>query len=282
MYQILTPKFRFALYVSPGQKHLKIEPGKPLICFADSYEIKEDGSIVFYQTGENQEKKFKLPVLTYPHGKWDCCLLLDDENEHPVFQGEFSIPEVIYTDQEPPEEQEEQSNPFTNGTHPNTEDLNFDDLDAMVENVPDPAIAKANEQLQKIIAAQNNPTVLRKLKIEWLEDSIKAYCKEQVSFNVEEFLDFISEKPQNDFFHITDMEIIWAASNLILDKMILTKKFSNELTQKNLALILPPIMQRQWDGKMAPILEVLEDREETKYVNAIDLAVWMVQHNFNT
>jgi hypothetical protein len=39
-------------------------------------------------------------------------------------------------------------------------------------------------------------------------------------------------------------------------------------------------MKRQWEGKMAPILQILQEREETKNATAIDLAVWMVQNNY--
>jgi hypothetical protein len=40
-------------------------------------------------------------------------------------------------------------------------------------------------------------------------------------------------------------------------------------------------MKRLWDGKMTPILTTLQEKEETKDANAIDLAVWMAKNNYN-
>ena len=59
----------------------------------------------------------------------------------------------------------------------------------------------------------------------------------------------------------------------------MVKKFFDPIIQKNISLILPDIMKLHWDGKMIPILQILQDKEESKNATAIDLSVWMVQNN---
>lgn len=277
MYQLFKPKFRFGLFVTHPQNSFNIEPGQPLVCFADSYEIKEDGSIIFYQTAKNtDDKKFKIPVLAYPSGRWETCIFLDEENEYPAFQGEIPS-EPIYK-----EEEEELSFPEPripvelSKREIVTEDTSeLDDLDSMLGSDAPPVAPNP------FMAVQGNPQELKKLKASWLEKHIKDYVRTNENFDVEEFLQYLESDSQNQHFKTQDIDVIWAAATLIRDRMVLSRKFANPLLQKMLGLILPDIMRRQWDGKMAPILEVLQDREETKNATAIDLAVWMSQNNFS-
>src|SRR5579875_234399 len=94
MSQISPPKFKFVLYldnsktyINKGQQVAQNATPSSVVCFADTFEVTSDGSIVFYQTMSAGDKKFKIPVLSYPNGKWYGCVLLDDSNEFPVFKG---------------------------------------------------------------------------------------------------------------------------------------------------------------------------------------------------
>ena len=110
---------------------------------------------------------------------------------------------------------------------------------------------------------------------------IKDYVKYNPIFNLEEMVAVANKEARSkNLGKFSETDIIWVASNLIREKSVQTRKFVEPVIQKNLSHMLPDIMRRQWSGKMGPILQVLEEREETKNVTAIDLAVWMVQNNF--
>lgn len=298
MYQFMRPKFRFGLFVvdnskshfqknyNPQNSHL------PVICHADTYEIKEDGSIVFYQTIKtNDDKKFKVPVLSYPNGKWDACVLLDDTNDFPVFKG-YSISNQVSTQ----EESQEESIQYHSNQSESLDDLS-QLSDNFAQSINDKTYVASNVQTQQHntmpfhhgqttgngmpgITAANNPQEFKKQKDEWIENEIKNYSKDNELFVTSDFLISIQKKPQNKTFKTTETDIVWAASKLIRNKSVMSRKFAEPNIQKNLSLILPDIMKRQWDGKMAPILQILQEREETKNITAIDLAVWMVQNNY--
>ena len=96
MYQLSTPSFRFVVFLieevrfknSNGQGQ---QNQTQTTCYADTYEVNADGSITFYQIGINSGKRVKVPVLTYPHGKWTGIVLADDNNQFPVFNGGASF-----------------------------------------------------------------------------------------------------------------------------------------------------------------------------------------------
>jgi len=293
MFQFCSPQFRFGLFVTDNNKfylHKNREQNNNLIvCYADAYDIKEDGSIVFYQTikadKSSDERRIKIPVLSYPHGKWEACVLLDDKNDFPVFSGHFnsnvhlnktkSIQENFskYDDNNNEDVKQKLINDLNHIKHFN---------DTYTQNQQHQAI---QQQYNKNIISSNttdihNPQEFKKQKDEWIENEIKQYVKNIDVFSVSEFLSKISEKPQSKIYKVTEGDIIWASSKLIRNKLIMSRKFSEPSIQKTLSLILPDIMKRQWDGKIAPILQTLQEREETKNVTAIDLAVWMVQNNY--
>lgn len=287
MYQILTPKFRFGLFLSSQQSAFAVEQNQPLICFADSYEIKEDGSIVFYQTGQvNEDKKFKIPVLAYAKGQWEACIFFDEYGQHPVFQGEMLEPEESEDSQEPPEEPEpdeqEEDTPSITLEKNKTSDSDLDDLDNILGSQSASPSEEDNREIfiNAITSIQNNAKALKQMKNEWLEDHVKKYSKTNDVFNLDDFATIIYSDYRNTYFNIVEHDIIWGISQLIIDKAVLARKFVDVSRQKVLGLILPDIMRRHWDGKMSLILEILDGRDETKNVNAIDLAVWMVQNKF--
>lgn len=313
MYQFLRPKFRFGLFMVESNKtnfykNQNSNPHQPVICHADNYEIKEDGSIVFYQTIRTAEdKRFKVPVLSYPHGKWEACVLLDDTNEFPVFKGYTNVAyrePVTPNNSQEPETEEESNNASPSdidqldemfGTNivssPNNQQANNPNIGVNTNPseysspLPSIAIQGGYSVTQNTgmpgINNPNNPQEFKKQKEEWLSNEIKKYSRDANSFVITEFLSYIGKQSQNKTYRINETDVVWSASRLIRNKAVMSRKFAEPLTQKTLALILPDIMKRQWDGKMATILQILQEREETKNVNAIDLAVWMAQNNFD-
>ncbi len=294
MFQFVRPKFRFGLFLLDNNKHNFQKNNNnnnahlPVVCYADTYEIKEDGSIIFYQTIKTQDdKRFKVPVLSYPHGKWDACVLLDDNNDFPVFKGfsnnhissqsnSFSQEELQSSSEESDSIQE-----INNNFQANISEKQF--FSNHVQNQQhtiNQTHGQSTGSGMPGITNQHNPQEFKKQREDWLELEIKSYIKNNDQFNMGDFLSSVQKKPQNKMFKISETDIIWTSSKLIRNKTVMSRPFSDTNIQKILSLILPDIMKRQWDGKMAPILQILQEREETKNVTAIDLAVWMVQNNY--
>lgn len=284
------PKFKFCLFLVDAEKK-KINQ---TICMAESYEIQQDGSIVFYQIAVRNEKNIKVPVLAYPRGKWEACILVDDNNEYPVFSksSHFSAPQVSV--QQPSQtsvNNTANSNPNTqnSGVSSNESD-DFSDLDSfngVNTTLPNnnnssynPGIPTGNPAMIPGVSQMNNPQEFKKLKTEWLEKLIIDYTKSQ-DFNMIQFMKGLANDSQLKTFKPSENDITWTAASLIQNRLVLTRKFSNPIIQKQFDLILPSIMKRLWDGKMTPILTTLQEKEETKDANAIDLAVWMSKNNYN-
>lgn len=264
------PKFRYALFLNEQHKSFNKE-AKANICFADSFNISEDGSIIFYHSAQAQDKVFKIPVLSYPQGKWEACILIDDKNQYPVFSNVSANTSNIPN---PPN-----SSPPTFIRHENDKETN--EVESFSNN------SNVNTQnsggylnSSNIPGVSNNTEDFKKSKNNFLEKHIKDFIKNNDMFIVSEFLNFVSKQPDYKQFKSSEVDISWAASGLIKDKLVLPRKFSDPTTQKTLSLILPDIMRRQYDGKLAPILTILQDREETKNVTPIDLSVWMSQNGF--
>jgi hypothetical protein len=278
MYQLLPAKFRFALFlIEQSSYRNNTTVGEPTICYADTYDIKDDGSIIFYQTGISpaENKRVKIPVAVYPHGKWEACILINDQDQYPIFQNNTPNTHVNHG------KNQEVKPAIIQQEHIQATIDNEDELDSLTNLFDNKPIAQVTPQQPLINSSiQPNSPEFKKLKTEFLEVQIKEYIKQNAHFHLNEFEDFLSHNHQFEIFKINETDILWTASTLIRDKLVLARKFSDPLIQKTLALILPDIMRRQWTGKIGPIIQILTDREETKYVNAIDLAVWMIQTGF--
>lgn len=276
------PKFKFCLFLVDAEK----KKVNQTICMAESYEIQQDGSIVFYQIAMRNEKSFKVPVLAYPRGKWEACILVDDNNEYPVFSksAHFSAPQV--PTQNPQPVINSSSSNGSNTINTNTSQSSnssipedFDELDSFSNTSSLNNGSMGNPGTIPGVSQMNNPQEFKKLKAEWLEKLIIEYTKSQ-DFNIIQFMKSIANDSQLKTFKPTETDIIWIAAALIQNRMVLNRKFSNPMIQKQFDLILPSIMKRLWDGKMTPILTTLQEKEETKDANAIDLAVWMARNNY--
>lgn len=267
MSKLLPPKFRFGLYVIDSKSIVTTQKGsfqghQYVMCYADAYEINE-GSITFYQTLLSEgDKKFKAPVLTYPSGKWEACVLLDDLNEFPVFKG-FSTVSKIDTSEASDEGRKDRHDNYNKRQQQ--------------------SIGQPNQHSGSNLPGMNNlinPQEFKRQKEDWIESEIKKYIKDVDLFNMQDFISVLTGLHQNRTYKVIDTDIEWAASKLIRNKAVMSRKFADNHIQKTLNIIMPDIMKRLWDGKMAPILQTLQEREETKNVTAIDLSVWMVQNNY--
>lgn len=278
------PKFKFCLFLVDNEK----KKVNQTICMAESYEIQQDGSIIFYQIAIRNEKSIKVPVLAYPRGKWEACILVDDNNEYPVFSknSHFTAPQVPMQNTQPVNNNNT-SNAVSSNTAQNNINVNnlesdddFNELDALNNpNNSNNNVFMGNPGMIPGVSQMNNPQEFKKLKTEWLEKLIMDYTKSQ-DFNIIQFMKSISNDSQLKTFKPTESDITWTAASLIQNRMVLNRKFSNPMIQKQFDLILPSIMKRLWDGKMTPILTTLQEKEETKDANAIDLAVWMARNNY--
>lgn len=286
------PKFKFCLFLVDVEK----KKVNQTMCMAESYEIQQDGSIIFYQIAVKNEKNVKVPVLAYPRGKWEACILVDDNNEYPVFSktSHFSTPQVpVQNNSQPVAPLHTPVQNSNNVVSDLTDD--FSDLDSFngsnnssnngsnnssnnnySNNINN---SGGNPSLIPGISQMNNPQEFKKLKSEWLEKLIIDYTKNQ-DFNMIQFMKSLANDPQLKTFKPSENDITWAAASLIQNRLVLSRKFSNPAIQKQFDLILSSIMKRLWDGKMTPILTTLQEKEETKDANAIDLAVWMSKNNY--
>lgn len=231
---------------------LKTNKISSVFCFADGYDVNQDGSISFYSLFSNPKtsKNIKLTTLTYPAGKWEACVLCDNNNNYYIFS-------------DPNKHDNIASNPNLNTNSQ--------------QNLHQQPHLSA-QQLSSMLNGNNND--YKKQKDEWIEKIIKDYIRNIDNFDLSHFQNYLASFPENKTLKPTEVDIQWLISKLIRDKILLSRKFNNPIIQKELNLILPDIMRRQWDGKMAPILQVLRDKEETKNVSPIDMAVWMSSNNF--
>jgi len=256
--QFQKPKFRYAVYLenSSQLKHKE----KPLICFADSYEITGDGSITFYQTAKGtDDKRFKIPTLTYPSKAWEACVLIVN-NQYPVFNHNV------------------QASQFGN-SHSNS---NNQEHTPVIDSCLGTNISTDTQEHfhnMQNMPGVNNFNDYKHQKEEWLAQDIKNYLKHNELFKLEEYTAAIKNSNQYKQYKPNESDIVWACSKIIRSKQVMVKKFFDPIIQKNISLILPDIMKLHWDGKMIPILQILQDKEESKNATAIDLSVWMVQNN---
>jgi hypothetical protein len=265
-----SPKFRFAIFLKEFNKENPFENEDDyVVCFADNYEIQQDGVLVLFQTLEGSDNKvFKMPVLMYPNGKWNSCFLVDDKNRPFVFNNKPKEVKPIEKDKVKPKV--EKINPQKLVT-----ELDLENEIKAVSASTEPVSSSV-----KMVSISNNPIEFKKQKEKWLEEHILIFIKDIELFNLEDFIEYLEQQEQFETFQILEEDILWVAAKIIKSKIVVSRKFYNEEIQQALNLYLPGIMKRHWNGSISPILEVLAERDETKLTNAIDLSVWMVQNNF--
>lgn len=295
--QLITPKLRFALYLVDQTKFKNNQQGSYVVCYADTYEIKEDGSITFFQTGnlkiDGQNKKVKVPAISYPNGKWEACVLIGDNGSYPIFSGKVENIETLNPSPVQAKIHQSSNSPLQNNNSNDELDM-FDHSNDNSSNPPWKNNNNNNYNSNNVSTmgmnnmpgvGQNNTAEFKKVKNDFLEQQIKEYLRDVLNndekFDIPSFQTYANKEARNkNIGKISETDIEWVASNLIRDKAVLTRYFADTGIQKILSLDLKDLMKRQWAGKMGPILQVLKEKEATKNVTAIDIAVWMVQNKF--
>lgn len=85
----LKPSLQFVLILKNENKNnYQKEPSSQITIWADGFDVKENGSIVFYQIIDS---KRKISVAAYSEQKWENCLLLNLNNSFCAFNQTSNI-----------------------------------------------------------------------------------------------------------------------------------------------------------------------------------------------
>ncbi len=307
----LRPQFRFGVSMMRADNFKKYQNqnNQLIVCYADSYDIKEDGSLMFYHHIKiDQNQITKLPVLTYPHGKWEACVLIDDNNQLPVFDGGGILNMNAPVQYQPMTKSQTKSQQSHQEDRQQEDDLRELDVQFSTNVISNDHLKESNDsqsnnytppfyqgnqsiqnsggyQIQGVIPGLNgsNPEEFKKRKIEWIEKEVKSYIsqREVEFFQIENFLKHLKKYDEYKKFKLGEQEVSWAISTMLKKKQLMPTKFVDSVMQKTLSLILPDVMKRHYDGKMAPIMTILSEKEETKNATVIDLCVWMLKNGYN-
>lgn len=272
----------------------KPEPNKVTI-YADGFEIKEDGSLVFYQVSNKENKLVKISVLAYPNGKWETCLLLNSQGNFAAFctQSSFSNTALGSISSSVP-------------THSASSQDNSslapweDSYDNSAQTSPTPTQYGQSMPSEYIDTGANNginnnlnipgmPSVvdMRKVKADVIEQEIKRFLQENADsdsdFSVSSFIRFASPSARAQKITLTESDVQWTLVSLLRRGKITARKFLPLETRNLLDMYLPAVLKRHWSGaqsKLASILEILQERDETKNITQLDLAAWLAANHY--
>ncbi len=248
-----------------------VEQNLQIHVLADAFEVKENGSIVFYQLARSPEAKtteaakpVKIQVAAYSASKWDNCLLM---NQDSVSYTAFTSQSVFRTNM---------NSNVTNSVVP----MPISEPSANSSNVP----WDLDESKGGVPGFNNNTNLdYRLVKNDFIAKEIRKYLSENDRFTLKGFENhlMLANKNLPTKISVTDNDIQWNISQLIKKRAIATQKFTNNESRQVLDLMLPAILKRHWgpDQKMGTIIEILRDRDDTKNVSLIDLAVWLAINN---
>lgn len=121
---------------------------------------------------------------------------------------------------------------------------------------------------------------MKALKEGFLANSIISYMnmKDKI-FNLDEIVAYATRVNANNIRFNPD-DIVLVAYNLIKDKKVSPEKYTAKEKQKRLSLYLPPIIKRHGLEKKSMLVTYLNDKEETKDMNLLDLAAWLVYNGY--
>lgn len=254
------PRFKYLLVlINQYQNYKKEDVTKveTVVCHADSYKV-EDGNITFLQTLSSvstDDKKTSIQVASYPKGKWEACFLLDKEDKLPIFN--YSNKSALF-----------------NRNLQQSEDYK-PEADSAAGSVPfRPPYHQINKpaHIPGVNLGNNNLNDYKKQKQETIIQVLQEFFTNQSLFSIEPFLLMLNKNRTPKF---SEEDVSWAVVAVIKAKTMTPNRFINVKMQRILDRELPPIVKRHWDNKMNPILEILQDRSETKDVSPIDLVVWL-------
>jgi hypothetical protein len=121
---------------------------------------------------------------------------------------------------------------------------------------------------------------MKALKENFLANSIISYMnmKDKI-FNLDEIVSYATRVNANNIRFNPD-DVVLVAYNLIKDKKVSPEKYTAKEKQKRLNLYLPPIIKRHGLEKKSMLVTYLNDKEETKDMNLLDLAAWLVYNGY--
>lgn len=121
---------------------------------------------------------------------------------------------------------------------------------------------------------------MKALKENFLANSIINYMsmKDKI-FNLDQIVDYATRYNANSIRFNPD-DVVLVAYNLIKDKKVSPEKYTNREKQKRLNLYLPPIIKRHGLEKKSMLVTYLNDKEETKDMNLLDLGAWLVYNGY--
>lgn len=271
---ILKPAFKFALVLKQEQKS-NIKDNSQIIVFADGFDVKENGTIVFYQVLQDNQKR-KISVAAYSADKWENCLLFNLNNGFCAFSGNSQINDLhIY----------QTKNVLSDN------DSASDDLDLLQNSFNEDKSknlnhVNSNYQNQNISIpgfSNNQNNDYRELKNSIIEKEIKKYIAENSAFDQEQFILILNKAALASQIKIDEDSCFWSIANLIKKDKISLQKFLITERKNILDMHLKSILSRHWSGpdtKLTSIFKILQDRDETKEITIVDLVAWLKYNKY--
>lgn len=121
---------------------------------------------------------------------------------------------------------------------------------------------------------------MKALKETFLANSIGSYMnmKDKI-FNLDEIVAYATRFNANSIRFSPD-DVVLVAYNLIKEKKVSPEKYTTKEKQKRLNMYLPPIIKRHGLEKKSMLVTYLNDKEETKDMNLLDLGAWLVYNGY--
>ena len=250
-FELLSPKFKFIVSFSqndalPDMYGLK---NSMLDVFAEGYEVKEGGSATFYQVFKMGDKLTKVPVFSCKN--W-TSIVLEIADSFPVLNQSADIK-----------------------IERNVERVEKNDIPAsFLERVVAEKTSHTDVAAEHSTTEQQatTPGASKKAKEEALEAFLVSYLKTVNNFSL---LNFMMAVDGQLPFKVKEEDVSWAVGNILKNRIATPQKFIVREAQRVLDMHAPGIIKRHWVGKMSPIMDILQEKDETRNISQIDLAVWL-------
>lgn len=121
---------------------------------------------------------------------------------------------------------------------------------------------------------------LKEKKKEFINENLTTYLKVAEIFRFDHFCSYLQGEEGYSKTGVKEHDVQWEIAQLILQQGVSPRKFIKEKLQKHIALILPSIMKKHWDGSIISILDLAKGHNEIKDITLIDLSVWMAQNGY--
>ncbi len=282
---ILPALLRFIVRVAPSHEKARAQE---IICFADTYDIKPDGSLLFWgrlrMGKEGASKIVNVPTLSYAPGKWEG-VTLSWGDEMPAF-----VRAVAGNNEESHPGKGSVSSDLSNSVAPLHAQANNTSLSPSSSSPTYPSNnnVQGGQSGNYYRPSSTIPGFDSKQREEWEKEraaavgkALNAWFQKNDRFpGTTQFLKQIPELLKGEPFpKMVEEDFEWAVVSLLKKKMYPVIKFQSKEIYRFIDLNLPGIIKRHGAGKLSPLLNMLRDLEETKNVGPIDLVVWMINNH---